>query len=92
MSSARVRFECVQPWENLYKDALFEADLHKMPRRIELAKHAILDRLEDVTCARNKGTFQAGELHALREAHRTLRVLEQLYFNETGESARRRIA
>jgi len=58
-----------------------------MPRRIELAKHAILDRLEDVTCAKNKGIFHAGELLALRNAHRTLRVLEQLYFNEdTGKN------
>jgi hypothetical protein len=66
------------------KNALFEADIHKMPRRIELAKHAVLDRLEDVTCAKNtnKENFQAGELVALRNAHRTLRVLEQLYLSE----------
>jgi len=54
-----------------------------MPRRIELAKHAILDRLEDVTCARKKQRFQAGELTALRNAHRALRVLQQLYSTET---------
>lgn len=66
-------------WENLYKDALFEADIPNMPRRIQLAKHAILDRLEDVTCTKNKQAFEAGELVALRRAHRTLTALEQLY-------------
>ena len=79
----------VRPWEHLYKDVLFEADIHQMPRRIEMAKHAILDRLEDVTCTKNKQTFEAGELIALRRAHRTLRALEQLYIPE---STRRKIA
>lgn len=78
-----------QRWEQLYKDVLFEGDVHKMPRRIEVAKHAILDRLEDVTCTKKKQTFEAGELVALRRAHRTLRALEQLYIPD---SARRKIA
>src|SRR5579872_3363049 len=87
MSTSHAQPQPPHLWENLYKNALFEADTHKMLRRIELAKHAILDRLEDVTCAKNKGNFQAGELLALRNAHRTLRVLEQLYFNEgTGKN------
>jgi hypothetical protein len=55
--------------------------MHKMPRRIELAKHAILDRLEDANCARHKRSVQTEELAALRNAHRSLRVLEQLYFD-----------
>lgn len=70
-------------WEFLYKDALFESDLRKMATRIQLARHAILDRLEDVTCAREKQRLQAGELMALRNAHRALKVLEQLYFTDT---------
>ena len=74
--------ELYERWERLYKDALFEADVHRMLRRIEMAKHAILDRLEDGTCARAGQNFQAGELAALRNAHRTLRALEQLYLNE----------
>lgn len=78
-----------QRWEQLYKDVLFEADVHKMPRRIEVAKHAILDRLEDVTCTKNKQSFEAGELIALRRAHRTLSALEHLYVSET---PRRKIA
>jgi hypothetical protein len=76
--------QIVQRWEHLYKDVLFEADVHNMPRRIEVAKHAILDRLEDVTCMKNKEMFETGELIALRRAHRTLRALEQLYIPESG--------
>lgn len=70
-------------WEYLYKDALFESDLRKMARRIQLARHAILDRLEDVTWTRQKQSLRAGELIALRNAHRSLKVLEQLYFTDT---------
>jgi hypothetical protein len=85
MSSGRLESELSRRWEELYKNALFESDLREMPRRIELAKHAILDRLEDVTCARKKQRFQEGELKALRNAHRAIRVLEQLYFTETSD-------
>jgi hypothetical protein len=81
MSGGHGEFRLFPPWEQLYKDALFEPDIHKMPRRIELAKHAILDRLEDVTCAKKKQNFQIGELTALRNANRALRAMEQLYFN-----------
>ena len=71
-----------QQWEKLYKDALFESEVLKMPRRLELAKHAVLDRLEDVTCTRKKQTYQAQELEALRDADRALKALEQLYFTD----------
>jgi hypothetical protein len=79
MSNENVDFQHSQPWELLYKAALFEVDIRKMPHRIELAKHAIFDRMEDITCTRTKESFQPGELAALRKAHRALRVLEQLY-------------
>ena len=83
MSNGQAESEISQRWEELYKNVLFEADLRKMPRRIELAKQAVLDRLEDATCAKNKQSLQAGELLALRRAHRTLRALEQLYVTES---------
>jgi len=89
MTRERDESQIVRPWEHLYKEVLFEADVRKMPRRIELAKHAILDRLEDVTCTKRNQTFEAGEMVALRRAHRTLRALEQLYIPET---TRRKIA
>jgi hypothetical protein len=85
MRSGRGELDLSRRWETLYKDALFEADVLQMSRRIQLAKHAILDRLEDVTCARKKQRFQVGELAALRDAHRSLRVLEQLYLDETSD-------
>lgn len=43
----------------------------------------MLDRLEDVTCTRKKQTYQAQELEALRDAHRALKALEQLYFTDS---------
>jgi hypothetical protein len=46
-----------------------------MPGRLELAKHAVLDRLEDVTCTRKKRTYQAQVLEALRDADRRLKQL-----------------
>ncbi len=89
MNDGRAESELSQRWEDLYKNVLFEADVHKMPRRIELAKHAVLDRLEDATCTKNKQSLQDAELLALRRAHRTLAALERLY---SGESSGRMIA
>jgi hypothetical protein len=55
-----------------------------MPRRIELAKHAILDRLEDISCTKDDQSYRAGEMAALRNAHHALKTLEGIYLNETG--------
>lgn len=82
MNSDNGRSNSSELWEGLYKDVLFESDEEQMPGRIERARHAILDRLEDLSCARNKQVPQAGELAALRNAHRALRVLEQVYLSE----------
>ena len=60
MSNENLDFQHSQPWELLYKAALFEIDIRKMPHRIELAKHAIFDRMEDITCTRSKESFQPG--------------------------------
>jgi hypothetical protein len=75
-------------WEQLYRDVLFEPDQEMMPRRIERARHAILDRLEDLSCARKRQIPLAGELAALRNAHRALRVLEQLYLDDSDRDGR----
>ena len=83
MGEGQASSEISQRWEELYKNVLFEADTHDLPRRIELAKHAVLDRLEDATCAKNQQRLQDGELLALRRAHRTLRALERLYVPES---------
>jgi hypothetical protein len=83
MSNGQAESEPTRRWEDLYKNVLFEADVRKIPRRIELAEHAVLDRLEDATCAKHKHHLEAGELLALRRAHRTLRALEQFYVHAT---------
>jgi hypothetical protein len=77
-------------WEQLYKDVLFELNEERMPDRIECARHAILDRLEDLSCVRKKQVPQAGELVALRNAHRALRVLEQVYLADNHPDGRAR--
>lgn len=79
--------EVSQPWEELYREVLFEVEADKLPRRIEMAKHAILDRLEDVNCARTNQKFKEGELAALRRAHRALAVLEDLYSQKPDKAA-----
>jgi len=79
MSSGHGGPQPFQSWEKLFKEVLFESDEFKMPRRIELAKHAILDRLEDGMCARHRAHLSDGELSALRDANRTLRALEKIY-------------
>ena len=83
MSNGHAESEPSQRWEDLYRSTLFESDVRRMPRLIEVAKHAVLDRLEDATCTKHKQRLQAGELLALRRAHRTLRALEQLYVPES---------
>jgi len=82
MSDQNLESKLTQRWEALYKDALFEVNVDKMPHRIELAKRAIFDRMEDLTCTRTTESFQPEELAALRNAHRALRVLEQLYLTD----------
>jgi hypothetical protein len=52
---------------SLHKEALFEVEVDRMAHRIELAKHAIFDRMEDVT-GKSNDSFQAGEVTALRNA------------------------
>jgi hypothetical protein len=87
MSAKNQKFRLLQPWEELYKEALFEVEIDRMAHRIELAKHAIFDRMEDVTCTRSKQDFQPGEVTSLRNAHRALKVLEELYFSDFDKRA-----
>jgi hypothetical protein len=82
MSDVNTKSKISPGWEELYKKTLFEADVDKLPRLIQLAKHAVLDRLEDLTFARKKEIVQADEMAALRNAHRALTVLEKLYVSE----------
>jgi len=66
--------EMIRPpiWKQLYQVALMECDCTKIPKRLEDARHAILDRVEDLlTCPATE------EQRALQDAYRYLRSLEQ---------------
>jgi hypothetical protein len=64
-------------WEQLYQDAIREFDPTKLQGRIADARHAILDRAEEILtlppCA---------EQRALNSAFKTLRVLEEVAVRE----------
>ena len=59
-------------WRQLYQVALMECDCAKLPERLESARHAILDRVEELlTCPSTE------EHRALQEAYRRLRSLQR---------------
>jgi len=61
-------------WKQLYEVALLECDYTKIPKRLEGARHAILDRVEDLlTCPPTE------EHRALQDAYLCLRSLQQTF-------------
>jgi hypothetical protein len=60
-------------WKPLYKAALLETDLSKLPQRISAARSAILDRIEE-----SFTHSLLGEHRAMDDALRNLRRLAQL--------------
>jgi len=64
-------------WKNLYQCAILEVNPTKLQQRIVEARHAILDRAEEIN------TKTAGEeSHCLNDALRTLRLLEETSVRE----------
>lgn len=64
--------EVIRPpvWKQLYQSVLVECDCTKISKRVEDARHAILDRIEDLlTCPTTE------EHRALQDAYRHLRSL-----------------
>jgi hypothetical protein len=59
-------------WHKIYEAALLELDSNKMHERICDARHAILDRAEEILTAP-----ATDERSALNDALQALRVLEQ---------------
>jgi hypothetical protein len=60
-------------WRQLYEYAMLELDDGLLPDRITVARRAILDRAEAIL------TIPSGEENlALRDALRTLRILEEV--------------
>jgi hypothetical protein len=64
-------------WQQLYQSATVELDQTKLPERITEARHAILNRAEEIL------TFPPGsEQRALNNAFKTLRMLEEVAARE----------
>jgi hypothetical protein len=59
-------------WQEFYWAAMLEADSAKFSQRISEARHAILDRAEEIMCA-----SASDERGHLNDALRALRVLEE---------------
>ena len=60
-------------WRQLYECAILELDHSKLPGRITEARHAILDRAEEILTRRS-----CDEHQALNTALRALRLLEEV--------------
>jgi hypothetical protein len=64
-------------WKELYKSAILELDNTRLRERIAVARTAILDRAEEVLTRPPDD-----ESHALNDALRTLRLLEEVASKE----------
>lgn len=64
-------------WMQLYECAILELDNTKLPGRIVEARHAILDRAEEILTGPS-----CDEHHALNAALRALRLLEAVVVGE----------
>jgi hypothetical protein len=69
----------VADWKRLYQRAILELDPAKVPGRITLARHAMLDRAEEIMSGSSEG-----ESRDLNYAIRMLKLLEEV----TGEESR----
>ena len=64
-------------WREFYQSAMLELDNTKLSQRISDARHAILDRAEEIMTA-----SPSDERGALNDALRALRVLEDVTTRE----------
>ena len=64
-------------WKDLYQRAILELDHTRLPGRIVEARHAILDRAEDILTRPS-----CDEHRALNAALRALRLLEEVVVRE----------
>jgi hypothetical protein len=67
-------WEPVEDWKQLYQSAMLEFDRTKLKDRVEVAQHAIEDRLRDLD--QNRGG-NSEECQQLRDALSGLRVLSR---------------
>jgi len=66
-----------EEWHELYRAAMVELDNNKMSQRILDARHAILDRAEEILMG-----SPSDERGALNDALQSLRVLEKVVATE----------
>ncbi len=60
-------------WQHLYTSAVLELDEGRLPERVAVARHAILDRVEEILT-----TVRTDEHRALSDALRFLLLLEEV--------------
>jgi hypothetical protein len=72
----------IAAWKQLYESAILELDTTKLPKRIIEARHAILDRAEEILT-----NPPSDERHALNSALRTLRLLDEVAARERSSAA-----
>ena len=65
-------------WEQLYTSAVLELDEGRLPKRVAVARRAILDRAEEILT-----TVRTDEHRALRDALRFLHLLEEVVGKES---------
>ena len=68
---------CPLTWEQLYQSAILELDPTKLQERITDARHAIMDRAEEILTL----SLDA-EQRALNSAFKTLRIFEEAALRE----------
>jgi hypothetical protein len=69
-------------WKQLYESVLLEVDDTRLPKRIAEARCAILDRAEEI-----QTKPPSHERHALNNALRTLRLLDEVAARERSSAA-----
>jgi hypothetical protein len=69
-------------WKQLYEGAILEVDDTRLPNRIAEARSAILDRAEEILT-----DPPSDERHALNNALRTLRLLDDVAARERSSAA-----
>jgi len=69
-------------WEQLYKSAVLELNEDRLPERVAAARHAILDRVEEILT-----TVRTDEHRALRDALHFLLLLEEVAARESAHRA-----
>jgi len=65
-------------WQQLYTSAVLELDEGRLPKRVAVARRAILDRAEEILT-----TVRTDEHRALRDALHFLHLLEEVAARES---------